>query len=182
MARKQKSEQRRLENILGGENAAEGGTGLNCIITTPSKKSPFPRQRESSHNSQKASGAAAVGGRSWGGGPRRCRHLVGTARAGAAQAVRRAAAPGASAVIGAGGRTLHSAFTGAPPGHAEYPSAEVPETGQALVVLPGERHPGPPGWVTAIGCGQAVTVRLARPPGERVLIDLDASNGDGPPG
>ena len=89
---------------------------------------------------------------------------------------------GASAVIGAGGRTLHSTFTGAPPGHAEYPSAEVPGTGQALVVLPGERHPGPPGWVTAIGCGQAVTVRLARPPGERVLIDLDASNGDGPPG
>lgn len=37
----------------------------------------------------------------------------------------------ASATVGGGDRTLHFTFTGAPPEDAEYPAAEVIETGQA---------------------------------------------------
>jgi hypothetical protein len=81
----------------------------------------------------------------------------------------------ASAVIDGDGLTLHFTFTGAPPGDAEYPAAEVIETDQALVVLPTARNVGPPGWRTAIGCARAVITRLTRPLGERVVIDFDAS-------
>jgi len=44
------------------------------------------------------------------------------------------------------GLVLHFGFTGAPPQYAEYPSTEVIETDQAVVVVPIERmsdHPNP---------------------------------------
>lgn len=81
----------------------------------------------------------------------------------------------ASATIEGDDRTLHFTFTGAPPEYAEYPAAEVIETGQALVVLPIARDIGPPGWRATVGCARTVTARLARPLGERVVVDLDAS-------
>jgi hypothetical protein len=80
-----------------------------------------------------------------------------------------------SAVIEGDGRTLHFTFVGGPPAFFDYPSAEVIETGQAIVVLPAGRYTGPPGWVAAPGCGRTVTVILASPLGQRVVIDLDAS-------
>ena len=80
-----------------------------------------------------------------------------------------------SAVIDGDSLTLHFTFTGAPPADAEYPTAEVIETDQALVVLPTARNAGPPGWRSTIGCARTVVTRLTRPLGERVVIDLDAS-------
>jgi len=81
----------------------------------------------------------------------------------------------ASAVVESDDRTLHFTFTGAPPEYAEYPATEVIETGHALVVLPVARSIGPPGFRAAVGCARTVTARLARPLGERVVVDLDAS-------
>ena len=82
-----------------------------------------------------------------------------------------------SAVRDRDGWTLHFTFVGAPPEYVEYPSAEVIETRQAIVVLPLARYVGPPGpgWIPAVGYDRTVTVRLARPLGGRVLVDLDAS-------
>jgi hypothetical protein len=82
-----------------------------------------------------------------------------------------------SAVRDRDGWTLHFTFVGAPPEYVEYPSAEVIETRQAIVVLPLARYVGPPGpgWMPAVGYDRTVTVRLARPLGGRVLVDLDAS-------
>ena len=72
---------------------------------------------------------------------------------------------------------MHFTFVGASPRYFEYPSAEVLETRQAIVVLPMERYVDPPGpgWMTLEGHDRTVTVRLARPLGGRVLVDLDAS-------
>lgn len=83
----------------------------------------------------------------------------------------------ASAVRDRDGRTFHFTFVGAAPEYFEYPSAEVLETRQAIVVLPLERYVGPPGpgRMPAVGYDRTVTVRLARPLGGRVLVDLDAS-------
>jgi hypothetical protein len=80
-----------------------------------------------------------------------------------------------SALIEDSGLVLHFTFAGAPPEYAEYPSAEVIETDQAVVVLPVERDIGPPGPRFAVGYGRTVIANLARPLGDRVLIDLDAS-------
>jgi hypothetical protein len=84
---------------------------------------------------------------------------------------------GASAVIERDERTLNFSFVGGPPEFSEYPSAEVIETDQAIVVLPVERCVGPPGpaAMPLVGFGRTVTVRLARPLRERVVVDLDAS-------
>jgi hypothetical protein len=84
---------------------------------------------------------------------------------------------GGSAVIEDDDRTLHFSFVGGSPELFEYPSAEVIETDQAVVVLPVERYVGPsgPGWLAMAGFGRTVTVRLARPLRERVVIDFDAT-------
>jgi hypothetical protein len=66
-------------------------------------------------------------------------------------------------------------FAGSPPGDVEYPTAETVETIQALCVLPIERYIGPPGWRSMVGRARTVTVQLASPLGDRVLVDLDAS-------
>lgn len=49
--------------------------------------------------------------------------------------------------------------------------------GQAVVILPAERYVGPPGPVSlaAVGFHRSVTVTLARPLGQRVVVDLDAT-------
>lgn len=84
---------------------------------------------------------------------------------------------GASAVIERDERTLHFTFGGGPPAFFEYPSAEVIETAQGVVVLPVERYVGPPGpGVLALpGFCRTVTVSLARSLRERVIVDFDAS-------
>ena len=81
-----------------------------------------------------------------------------------------------SAVMESDGRTLRFTFVGGSPAYFDDPAAEVIETGQAIVVLPIELYTGPPGsWVAAPGCFRTVTVSLASPLSERVVIDLDAS-------
>jgi hypothetical protein len=81
----------------------------------------------------------------------------------------------AAATIEGDGRTLQFTFTGGAPDVEEYPATEVIETSQALVVLPIARDIGPPGWRATVGYTRTVTARLARPLGERVVVDLDAS-------
>ena len=82
-----------------------------------------------------------------------------------------------SAVRDCDGLTLHFTFVGSPPEYVEYPAAEVLETRTAIVVLPLGRYVGSsrPGWMPAVGYDRTVTIRLARPLGGRVLVDLDAS-------
>jgi hypothetical protein len=83
---------------------------------------------------------------------------------------------GGSAVIEGNDRTLHFSFVGGAPALFQYPSAEVIETDQAVVVLPVERYVGPPATaVTLVGFGRTVTVSLARALRQRVIVDLDAS-------
>ncbi|MGN6679142.1 MAG: hypothetical protein ACTHKL_15370 [Streptosporangiaceae bacterium] len=84
---------------------------------------------------------------------------------------------GGSAVLEGDDRTLHFSFTGGEPAFFEYPSAQVIETDQAVVVLPVERYVGPPGpgWLAMRGFGRTVKIGLSRPLGERVIVDFDAS-------
>ena len=73
------------------------------------------------------------------------------------------------------GLVLHFGFTGAPPQYAEYPSTEVIETDQAVVVVPIERDVGSPEPRFAVGYPRTVIANLAWPLGDRVVVDLDAS-------
>ena len=66
-------------------------------------------------------------------------------------------------------------FVGGVPALFEYSAAEVIETDQAVAVLPVSRYVGRPGPVAAVGYSRGVTVTLARPLGQRVLVDLDAT-------
>jgi hypothetical protein len=74
-------------------------------------------------------------------------------------------------------RTMHFTFVGGSPAFFDYPSAEVIEIAKAIVVLPAKRYIGPsgPGWLSSVGFGRTVTVILARPLGERVIVDFDSS-------
>lgn len=79
------------------------------------------------------------------------------------------------ATLGDDETTLRFAFIGGPPEYVQYPTAEVIDSDQAVVVLPVEHDTGPPGFRRAIGYPREVAVTLNRPLGHRVLVDLDAS-------
>jgi hypothetical protein len=72
-------------------------------------------------------------------------------------------------------RTLHLTFTGGPPGWVEYPTVEIIDSHQAVVLLPVKHDTGPSGPRVAIGYSREVTATLNRALGHRVLIDLDAT-------
>ena len=72
------------------------------------------------------------------------------------------------------GMTLTFRFTSWPVNLAAYESANAFESDCAVAVVPIERWIGPrTGWVTLAAAERAVDVRLARPLGGRVLVDLD---------
>ena len=72
----------------------------------------------------------------------------------------------------ADGATLTYRFVGGPPNVARYPSAEVVESAQAVVVVPEAEDIGPPGARPAVGFGRRITVTLSQPLGARVLVNL----------
>ena len=72
------------------------------------------------------------------------------------------------------GMNLTFRFTSWPRSLAAYESANAFESDCAVAVVPIERWIGPrTGWVTLAAAQRAVDVRLARPLGGRVLVDLD---------
>ena len=81
----------------------------------------------------------------------------------------------ARATMGDDERTLHLAFTGGSPGWVEYPTVEIIDSDQAVVLLPVEHDTGPSGPRVAVGYSREVTATLNRALGHRVLIDLDAT-------
>jgi hypothetical protein len=85
--------------------------------------------------------------------------------------------PGAAthATLGDDGATLRLAFTGGPPGYIEYPTVEVIDSDQAVVLLPVEHDTGPSGLRAWGGSFREVAVTLNRPLGHRVLANLNAS-------
>ncbi len=82
---------------------------------------------------------------------------------------------GTTAVLDADGRTLTMSFIGSPAGFTDYPDADVLESGGAVAIVPIPVDTGPPGLRIAIGQLREVTVSLARPLGERVLLDETGS-------
>jgi hypothetical protein len=79
------------------------------------------------------------------------------------------------ATLGDDGRTLRLVFIGEPPGYIEYPTVEVIDSDQAVVLLPVEHDTGPSGLRAWGGSWREVAVTLNRPLGHRVLVDLDAT-------
>jgi hypothetical protein len=73
------------------------------------------------------------------------------------------------------GARLTVFFTSGPPEWVEYPSAEIFESDQAVVVLPVARDIGPHGFRTMPGFAREFVAKLGRPLGRRVLVNLDAS-------
>jgi hypothetical protein len=86
--------------------------------------------------------------------------------------------PGVRAVLGPDDRTLTLEFTGALPSYEQYPHAEVIESDQAVAIVPVGKDVGPPGPRILPGYGHEVVVRLARPLGARVLVDLHGNPGE----
>lgn len=73
------------------------------------------------------------------------------------------------------GRTLRFTFTGGSPAYVEYPTVEIIDSDQAVVLLPVGHDTGPSGPRAAIGYSREVAATLNRPLGHRVLVDLDAT-------
>ncbi len=78
---------------------------------------------------------------------------------------------GTTAALQPDGRTLTMTFTGGPAAWKQYPSAEVLESRGALALIPAEVDTGPDGWRILVGHPREVMVTLARPLGNRVLLD-----------
>ena len=77
---------------------------------------------------------------------------------------------GSEASLGSDGRTLTLSFTGAPEYYTSYPGARFLESGNAVAVIPGrEEHVTGPG--VSVGKRREVSATLARPLGNRVLLD-----------
>jgi hypothetical protein len=83
------------------------------------------------------------------------------------------------AVLAPDGQTLTFSFVGALPQIVEYAGADAVESDQAVAVVPLATYVGPPASIhTAVGWQREVQVRLGRPLGARVLVDLDSTPGD----
>jgi hypothetical protein len=88
------------------------------------------------------------------------------------------------ASLSGNGRSLNLTFYGSPPGPspcgADY-TADVAESGTAVVVTPRQITPNPQGSTSvqggcpAIAAQRTVTVRLAAPLGARVLLTAEGS-------
>lgn len=74
------------------------------------------------------------------------------------------------ASLGSDGRTLTLSFTGAPEYYTSYPGATFLESGSAVAVIP-VREEHVTGLRTTVGKRREVSVTLARPLGNRVLLD-----------
>jgi hypothetical protein len=83
---------------------------------------------------------------------------------------------GSTAVPGTGGRALTMTFSGIPCAYADYPGAEILESGAAVAIVPVPRDTGPrAGPRLAYAEKREVTAVLARPLGHRVLLDATGS-------
>lgn len=86
--------------------------------------------------------------------------------------------PGIRVDVAPDDRTLTLHFIGAAPAFEEYPRAEVIESDRAVTIVPEGRDIGPSGWRTLAGYMHQITVRLARPVGARVFVDLHGEAGE----
>lgn len=77
--------------------------------------------------------------------------------------------------IEADDRTLHFEFTGGDPRWVDFPTSEVIETEQAVVIIPIEDDHGPPGPRRLVGHRREVVAHLQHHLANRVLVNLDAS-------
>jgi hypothetical protein len=85
--------------------------------------------------------------------------------------------PGGTAVLDADGRTLTMTFTGSP--HADYPDAEIHESGAAVAIVPTPvlipMHASNSGstmrGLPLVGQARQITVTLAEALAGRVLLD-----------
>jgi hypothetical protein len=77
---------------------------------------------------------------------------------------------GSKASLGSDGRTLTLSFTGAPEYYTSYPGATFLESGNAVAVIP-VREEHVTGPRTTVGKRREVSATLARPLGNRVLLD-----------
>lgn len=78
---------------------------------------------------------------------------------------------GTTAVLDPDGRTITMTFPGGPANRTQYPTTEVLESGGALALIPVKVDTGPAGFRTTVGYSREVTVTLARPLGNRVVLD-----------
>jgi hypothetical protein len=85
--------------------------------------------------------------------------------------------PVAHVGLGPDGRTLTLRFTGALPIFEQYPRAEVIESPQAVAIVPVAKDVGPRGIRILPGHEHQVTVRLDKPLGARVFVDLHGHPG-----
>lgn len=80
------------------------------------------------------------------------------------------------AVLAADQQTLTLSFVGAPSSRMSYHGGEIVQSDTALAIVPRATSIGRLArWHTAVGQQREVTVRLNRPLGARVLLDLDAA-------
>jgi hypothetical protein len=80
------------------------------------------------------------------------------------------------AVLAADQRTLTVSFVGAPANRMSYSGGEIVQSDTALAIVPFATSIGRLArWQTAVGMQREVTVRLDRPLGRRVLVDLDST-------
>jgi hypothetical protein len=77
---------------------------------------------------------------------------------------------GSEASLGSDGRTLTLTFTGAPEYYTSYPGARFLESGNAVAVIP-VREEHVTGPRVPVGKRREVSATLARPLGNRVLLD-----------
>lgn len=86
--------------------------------------------------------------------------------------------PGSRIELSPDGRTAAYAFTGARPEYEQYPRAEVIESDRAVAIVPVGVDVGPPGFRILPGYGHEVVVRLRRPLGARVFVDVHGHAGE----
>jgi hypothetical protein len=81
-----------------------------------------------------------------------------------------------SAALAADQRTLTVSFVGAPANRTTYSGGQIVESDTALAIVPFATSIGRLArWQTAVGMQRQVTVRLDKPLGQRVLVDLDST-------
>jgi hypothetical protein len=86
--------------------------------------------------------------------------------------------PGARIILSSDHQTATYAFTGALPCYEEYPRAEVIESDQAVAIVPVAKDVGPPGPRILPGYTHQVKVKLRKPLGHRVFVDLHGNAGE----
>jgi hypothetical protein len=82
--------------------------------------------------------------------------------------------PWPEALLGADGRTLTLSFMGSPERYTSYPGVRVLESGNAVAVIPISKELVT-GWRQPVGRTRQVAAVLARPLGNRVLLDATGS-------